>query len=250
MRTPLIGVLVAVFGTLAVLVLERVMSRVPQWAWRWACWAVIAAAIAIVLLCDPVYPHVKNHPKIAIALTLLVLLASGYVFLIVGWPFKHLEDTPKLTFEVDTESGSEISIGYADEDESVGQLDITAKMKFRNADINPGLVITMSISIFRQSTANETPLSTGAYGLTFRTGTGESRYFSDLPVPASFATEDYWIRFVAFVRQDAVGELDRDCVLRLTMIAARQDPYSMDFPIAWWRAKDGKSYLMSPGMRF
>lgn len=45
-------------------------------------------------------------------------------------------------------------------------------------------------------------------------------------------------------------EEDRDCVLRLTMIAARQDPYSMDFPIAWWRAKDGNSYLMSPGTRF
>lgn len=167
-------------------------------------------------------------------------------------PAAEKAGAPLLTFEVDTESGSsEISIGYADEDEAVGLLEATIKMKFWNSNIHDSLIKKLSISIFRKSTSIEMPLAEESISkLTFRTGIGESRYFSGLTVPASSPTEDYWFRFVSYVRQDTVGELDRDCVLRLTMVAARQESYSVDFPVSWQRAKEGNGYLLSPGMRW
>jgi hypothetical protein len=166
-------------------------------------------------------------------------------------PGSNEKQGPLLTFEVDTESGSsEITIGYADDDESVGLLEATIKMKFWNSNIHDALIKKLSISIFRKSTSIETSLAEESISkLTFRTGIGESRYFSGLTVPASSPTEDYWFRFVSYVRQDTVGDLDRDCVLRLTMVAARQESYSVDFPVSWQRAKEGNGYLLSPGMR-
>ena len=158
------------------------------------------------------------------------------------------QSTPRLTFEADTEAfSSQVSLGYADEDEAVGLLEATIKLKFWNDDINPGLVRKLTLSIVSRSTSQETQISESVSKLTFRTGTGESRYFSGLPVPAASPTEDYWFHFVGYVYRDVVGELDRDCILRLTMLAARQEPYSKDFPVSWWQAKEKHgSYLQPP----
>jgi Clostridial hydrophobic W len=64
---------------------------VPQWVWRLAAWACMCSAATIALLSDLIYPHLKNHPQLGIALAFVIVLVNSLVFLLLGWPFKHLD---------------------------------------------------------------------------------------------------------------------------------------------------------------
>ena len=47
MRQILIGVLLFLFGLLAPLWADRVMSGAPDWAWRWAAWACVVVGVFV-----------------------------------------------------------------------------------------------------------------------------------------------------------------------------------------------------------
>jgi hypothetical protein len=79
------GVLLSLFGPVAVKVLERLMGGAPAWVWRLAAFLCCIAGWAIVLLNDPVKAQAKLHPRgfglaTLIVLILAVLLVRSRVF--------------------------------------------------------------------------------------------------------------------------------------------------------------------------
>jgi hypothetical protein len=77
---PLVtGVLLVIFGPIAIKVLERVMGNAPTWVWRLLAFLCVVAGWAIVLLNDPVKTQVKLHPKAFVFVTILVLIAAALV---------------------------------------------------------------------------------------------------------------------------------------------------------------------------
>src|SRR5262245_16360573 len=77
---PLVtGVLLVIFGPIAVKILERLMGNAPTWVWRVLAFLCVVAGWAIVLLNDPMKTQVTLHPKAFALLTTLVLIAAGLV---------------------------------------------------------------------------------------------------------------------------------------------------------------------------
>src|ERR1051326_502348 len=77
---PLItGVLLVMFGPIAVKIVERLTGNAPTWVWRLLAFLCIAAGWAIVLLNDPVNIYARLHPRGFAALTILVLIIGGLV---------------------------------------------------------------------------------------------------------------------------------------------------------------------------
>jgi len=91
MRSVTIAVLIAVFGIVAAILVEQVLTRVPQWVLRLAAWLCTVAAAVILLLSSPVFEQVLIHPGRTALITVAALLATAFLFLYLGFPFKHLE---------------------------------------------------------------------------------------------------------------------------------------------------------------
>ena len=91
MRQAIIGVLIAVFGTISALVLERGVSGAPGWAWRLAAIVTITVGAVIVVLSEPAYSRLVNYRHFPFSSTLIVscvsavLLGAAWLFLIAGW---------------------------------------------------------------------------------------------------------------------------------------------------------------------
>lgn len=61
---PLVtGILLVIFGPIAVKVLERLMGNAPTWVWRVLAFLCVVAGWAIVLLNEPIKMQANLHPK-------------------------------------------------------------------------------------------------------------------------------------------------------------------------------------------
>jgi hypothetical protein len=89
MRLLIIGILLAVFGPLAVKMREDVMSHAPPWVWRLIRWGCVLAGMTIFILSDPIYPHVTRHLGLTSILILGVALLTFILLVVANWPFKH-----------------------------------------------------------------------------------------------------------------------------------------------------------------
>ncbi len=154
----------------------------------------------------------------------------------------------KLTFMLDTYPGrSRVQVddnGLEDESDATAYcLSATLQLSFMNIDINPVLISKMSLSIVTAS--EEELLLPEFWPVTWQSNTFESTYFRGFSVPASHPpSDDYWFKFVVDVRYECAKSLDPKSFLRVTMDAARQDPYLVDLVINWKAAKRGDSSIV------
>ena len=86
MRQVVIGVLVAAFGPVAILILGRQMSNAPEWIWRAVSLLCVAAGVTIALLSNPVYSRWRGENYTHAGSTLIVALACA-IFGGAGWWF-------------------------------------------------------------------------------------------------------------------------------------------------------------------
>jgi hypothetical protein len=92
MRGIILAVLVCVVGTLATLILERLMTNAQEWIWRLAYSIVALGALLILLLTDPTFGWLRdfrNHPFVstaAVAISAGLLCAVVWCFWIIGFP--------------------------------------------------------------------------------------------------------------------------------------------------------------------
>jgi hypothetical protein len=90
-RQLIIGILVLLFSSPALVLVEIILTQVPQWVLRVVAWLCFVAGLGVICLTDNVYPSLESHPKSAMPLLLSLVALAGYVFLYLGFPFKQLK---------------------------------------------------------------------------------------------------------------------------------------------------------------
>jgi hypothetical protein len=79
MRQAIAGVLLAVFGLLLPVVLDRIMSAAPEWAWRVASFLCVLVGVLVVLVSDPIFTRVRSPRLNPVSSTLIVALTAAFV---------------------------------------------------------------------------------------------------------------------------------------------------------------------------
>lgn len=103
MRQAIIGVLLAIFGPLAAIWLERAMATAPEWLWGLLKFGCIVAGLAIVGLSDPVYGYFRDsqrHPVLSsllLGLGFFIAASAGWYF---GFPYLIKSNDPSSTTHI------------------------------------------------------------------------------------------------------------------------------------------------------
>ncbi len=103
MRQIIIAILIAIFGPIATLILERHMTSAPEWIWRLLSAACIIAGIIIAILSNPIYSKLKTSQNYPIFSTIIVSVSAAVIIGAIWWFIiipSNLKEQPKLSTEV------------------------------------------------------------------------------------------------------------------------------------------------------
>ncbi|MBI3895451.1 MAG: hypothetical protein HY313_05925 [Acidobacteria bacterium] len=85
MRQAVIGLLLAIFGPIATLYLERKMSHADEWIWDCLAFLCVAAGAACVLLSNPIYSRMWGIKYSRIGSTAIIAVASAVLVGSAWW---------------------------------------------------------------------------------------------------------------------------------------------------------------------
>ena len=156
----------------------------------------------------------------------------------------------KVTFEVSTAIW-ESTILLTDSGDTEDWRDATvfvmeAKLFIRyfNDDMNPVRIHRFRLSICNDETGSEYAFEPGFIRPVFREPDAtENHYFVGFVIPGNTLTDHYYHQFSFDVPPECALSVDRNSYLRVTLDAAKQDPYSVDLDVPWNAARRGDATI-------
>jgi len=156
----------------------------------------------------------------------------------------------KVTFEVSTAIW-ESTVLLTDSGDTEDWRDATvfvmeAKLFIRyfNDGMNPVRIHGLRLSIRNDETGIEYTFKPGFMPPVFREPDAtENHYFVGFVIPGNKLTDHYYHQFSFDVLPECALSLDRNSYLRVTLDAAKQDPYAVDLSVPWNAARRGHATI-------
>lgn len=113
-------------------------------------------------------------------------------------------------------------------------------IRYFNDDKNPIRIHGLRLSIRNDETGTEYTFKPGFMPPVFREPDAtENHYFVGFVIPGNTLTDHYYHQFWFDVPPECALSLDRNWYLRVTLDAAKQDPYAVDLDVPWNAARRG-----------